>query len=92
MGAKDFLRVLRFYQTYFSSQDITAKRIDHTQLNIGEEERLQHLVWMLGNMEPFINNRRHTKFCRWLGFLQGALWVLKHFTIEELRLHNKPRN
>jgi methionine salvage enolase-phosphatase E1 len=30
------------------------------------------------------------KVMRWLGFLQGALWVKGIYTIDELRAHNMP--
>jgi len=27
---------------------------------------------------------------RWLGFMQGALWVKGIYTIDELKAHNRP--
>ena len=30
------------------------------------------------------------KLMRWLGFMQGALWVKGIYTIDELKAHNRP--
>jgi len=42
-----------------------------------------------GNQYAVVNVPRMEKFMRWLGFLQGALWSMEVYTIDELRAHNK---
>lgn len=32
------------------------------------------------------------KFMRWLGFMQGAFWLMETYTIDDLKAHNKPDN
>jgi len=51
---------------------------------------LRHIASMLPKMETFLNEGRREKFMRWLGFIQGAFWVLGIFSIDELRGHLKP--
>lgn len=43
-----------------------------------------------GNQYAVVNVPRMEKFMRWLGFLQGALWNMAIFTLDELKAHNKP--
>lgn len=38
----------------------------------------------------YANRNERAKLMRWLGFLQGALWVKGIYTIDEMRAHNKP--
>jgi hypothetical protein len=47
-------------------------------------DQASHLRWMLDEIPKFNEDfKRH----RWLGFLQGACWVLRLFTIDEMREH-----
>ncbi len=52
---------------------------------------LDHLYSMLPEMGKFIRENQREKFSRWLGFIQGVLWLLGEFTLNELRNHNRPR-
>ena len=54
------------------------------------ETALNHLLSMLTKMEEFVREGRREKFFRWLGFLQGALWLLGEFSLNDLRDHNRP--
>jgi hypothetical protein len=40
------------------------------------------------HLQEFI--QRKEKIMRWLGFMQGALWVKGIYSIDEMRAHNKP--
>lgn len=33
---------------------------------------------------------RREKIMRWYGFIQGALWVLGYYTIDEIKDHSRP--
>ena len=44
---------------------------------------------MIEPMHSFLAEDKLEKLMRWLGFLQGTLWVLGVFSIDELRLHNR---
>lgn len=51
------------------------------------EEAARHCNWMLGEMELNARDWDGDKLNRWLGFVQGALWMLGVYTIDELREH-----
>lgn len=50
---------------------------------------LQHVNWMLDNMCDNLPTLDMEKAARWLGFIQGVLWVSNVFTIDEMRDHNR---
>ena len=47
-----------------------------------------HVRWMCQRVPAFVADKPE-KANRWLGFIQGYLWVNQDFTIEEMRHHNK---
>lgn len=51
---------------------------------------LEHCAGMLDQMEEFVQQGRMEKAFRWLGFLQGCLWSVGVYTIEEMKNHNRP--
>src|SRR5262245_26720005 len=68
---------------------------------VEQRARVAHLRTMIPKMRemldraPLLPSDEGTqllreKVMRWLGFLQGAFWVLGLYTIDEMRAHNKP--
>lgn len=55
-----------------------------------EDGPLGHCKEMIPKMDVFIDEGRREKFFRWLGFLQGVLWMEGMYTLEELKDHNRP--
>jgi hypothetical protein len=58
-----------------------------------EQEQKNHLVHMLDRMEEMLDSSlfpvtNWDKFNRWLGFVQGSLWNLGEYTLNEMREHN----
>ena len=43
-----------------------------------------HIRWMLNNMPDDLK-----KAGRWLGFIQGVLWMRNMFSIEQMKEHNR---
>lgn len=52
----------------------------------------QHLKWMCLQIEAEAENWHPTKAHRWIGFIQGVLWCLNNFTIDDLREHVNSEN
>ncbi len=50
------------------------------------QERSKHLAWMLEEI-PKIEDAE--KRARWIGFVQGHMWTLGVFTIDEMREHTR---
>ena len=45
---------------------------------------------MLDEMETFLKENRKEELMRWLGFVQGCLWTLGIYTLDDLKNHNRP--
>jgi len=48
----------------------------------------RHALWMCSEVRKFLADGRREKADRWLGFIQGVLWVLGNYTIDNMRAHN----
>ncbi|MDO8507756.1 MAG: hypothetical protein Q7S53_04300 [bacterium] len=58
--------------------------------NVGSKsERLQYLYAMCKKTKKLVEDGDVEKANRWLGFIQGSLWVDKVFTIDDMRDHNR---
>jgi len=51
--------------------------------------KIQHMSAMIPQMRKFLKDQRLEKTHRWLGFMQGAFWVMGIYSIHEMRDHNK---
>jgi len=65
-------------------RDIEAPRAE-------ERGQLAHVLWMCDEAVTFIADGKIDKAMRWLGFIQGALWVMGVSTIEESKRANMPQ-
>jgi hypothetical protein len=61
-----------------------ARKTDTSQVNLTASEKLYHLRWMLSVIP---NLPSDGKVNRWLGFVQGAMFELGMYAIDELRGH-----
>jgi hypothetical protein len=50
-----------------------------------------HVMWMLEEMKKF-GDEDYDKAMRWLGFVQGVLWVEGAWSIDQMRAHNRVGN
>ena len=88
---KDKLKeTLGVYRNYFEEQQTGKKKIPADKNPQSNIEALEYMHAMLDEMEEFLKEGRIEKFHRWLGFLQGNLWRMGIFTLEELKNHNRP--
>lgn len=52
------------------------------------ERQLDHCLWMITNLKDHKDSE--TGQNRWFGFIQGILWTVGVYTIDEMRGHNAP--
>lgn len=52
---------------------------------ITELERARHCLWMCGQVESYLGAGEREKAMRWLGFVQGTLWILGLRGIDAMR-------
>src|SRR3989344_8056982 len=95
MTKEKVLEVIGVYRLHCKSLGILKKKINpniHFDLKVYQENMgLDHLHAMLDEMEQFIKEGQMEKVFRWLGFIQGVLWAFGHFTLNELKDHNLPK-
>jgi hypothetical protein len=53
-------------------------------------EALCHARWMCDETDRFIREGRFAKSYRWIGMIQGLLFMGGAFSIMELKAHNRP--
>lgn len=49
-----------------------------------------HMRTMIPKMREFVVADRREKLMRWLGFMQGAFWVMGMYSLEDLKRHSMP--
>jgi len=98
MTKEQVLQVVKEYRTYLGQSGDGPQQIDH-DLAPTRGEALRHLLFMCDKVEGFVHEadgymsdryKQETwdKAMRWLGFMQGTLWSLGIFTLNDLREHN----
>ena len=90
MDRRKVLEAISIYRKFF--QDNGSGKIDfpHTVLVRFKWQVFAHCHGMLDKMQKFVAENRMDKVFRWLGFIQGCLWVTGAYTLEELKNHNRP--
>jgi hypothetical protein len=87
MTKEQVLEVIQLYRNRLEGLGIKANSPDFDFLP-EHYEQLEHLLTMIEPMESFLNADVE-KAMRWLGFMQGVLWSQGHFTLNEMRDHNR---
>lgn len=90
MTKEKVLEVIERYRALFRNLGVPEKRCDPTTHITDKEKALAHLHQMLDTMVEFLKHDKLGKAFRWLGFIQGALWVLQIHTLDELKDHSRP--
>lgn len=93
MTIEKILNVIGKYRSLFDQQGIPKRawsreiRVEHGQ----QRDALAHCHFMLDHMEEFAKKPdKLMKLMRWLGFIQGALWMSGSFAVAELKNHSRP--
>lgn len=91
MTNEKILSVLKKYEDFFNQFRMTGLLPLHDEHMDGDLGPVyQHLLTMIPQMRKFIEEGRRDKVFRWLGFMQGAMWALGSFTLDELKDDNRP--
>lgn len=68
--------------------EVGCNRVMALQHNDGgatEHEQLEHVRWMCWQIHELVPAGEISKANRWLGFIQGVLFKMGRFTLEELK-------
>jgi hypothetical protein len=82
--------VIGLYRRKFKRMKIRKEDQPEEKILFFSELGLSHCHGMLDKMEVFIDEKRMDKVFRWLGFIQGVLWVEKVYTLDQLKNHSHP--
>lgn len=88
MDGKKVLEAISIYRKFFAGTPKT--NFPHNRFVHTNYQALTHCHGMLDDMERFVAEGKMEKVFRWLGFIQGCLWSLGYYDLEELKSHNRP--
>lgn len=74
-------QVIEQYGGELRSRNVIAERDGTTPM--------QHAAWMLDEMGEWDIEEKWEKVNRWLGFVQGILWMTGVYTIPQMADHNR---
>jgi len=92
MNARKILEVIKLYRDYFEGKGIAAADFPEDRILSSREDGLAHCHGMLAKMEGFIKEGRIEKTFRWLGFVQGSLWLAGQFPLKAFQNHSRPES
>jgi hypothetical protein len=90
MSSEKIAEALAFYKKHFENFKIAIKQHLDDLVAISNEDVLAHCHWMVVSAEGFLAQGRREKAMRWLCFVQGCLFTLSHYYINEMKNHNRP--
>ena len=90
MNADKVREAIAIYKKKFEELGVSKQRFTYNELPQSDNDFLAHLHGMLDEMEIFIQEGRMEKVFRWLGFIQGCLWRIGVYTVQEMKNHNRP--
>ncbi|NTV30372.1 hypothetical protein HGA91_00125 [candidate division WWE3 bacterium] len=89
MDANRVRGVLELYRRELEAIGASPLDFPHDSIPLIPRNILGHCLGMLPKMLEFIDEGRMEKVFRWLGFIQGALWALSIYTLDDLKNHNR---
>lgn len=89
MTKEKVIEVIGRYRRLFEERGIGKTSYPDGELLKNAQLGLEHCHWMLDQMIEFVQQGRMEKVFRWLGFIQGVLWMNQIYTLEDLKNHNK---
>lgn len=77
------------YDRELEKEEILVAEHPHDIICMMRRAALAHLRTMFPKMVQFVSEDKIEKAMRWLGFVQGVLWVCGVYTLEQLKADNR---
>lgn len=77
------------YDRELEKEEIPVAEHPHDIICMMRRAALAHLRTMFPKMVQFVSEDKIEKAMRWLGFVQGVLWVCGVYTLEQLKADNR---
>jgi hypothetical protein len=87
MTPEQVVAVIEQYEAELGKLVVSA-RLPSASSGPQDAEALGHVLWMCEQTKIFAATDME-KACRWLGFIQGTLWMTGLRTIDEMREENR---
>lgn len=95
LGPQQAEAMMRRYCKVLTDLGYTARAFPDVEAKVGgniyaagKYEVLNHALWMCSQIEGFIRQNRMAKAYRWIGMVQGLLFMGGVYSISELKDHN----
>jgi hypothetical protein len=75
----------------FAPERLSEEEMSRNVVTLGQRRALGHVAWMCAEAKKLVEEDRIEKAMRWLGFIQGALWMASFFSINNLKVDNMPK-
>ncbi|MFA6430035.1 MAG: hypothetical protein WCV84_06115 [Patescibacteria group bacterium] len=89
MDAEHILRVVEIYEKQLQDLSIEPGMHSEDQTVVSPRRAIQHAHLMLTSIRAHIQQGDLERAQRWLGFVQGVLWMSGIYTIAEMQTHNR---
>jgi len=73
----------------FHEQQMSEDSMKVATYHVSIRTMVSHCKFMCNETKKFIEAGQVEKSMRWLGFLQGLLWCLGLFTLDDLKNHSR---
>ena len=71
------------------TQEVVVERANLDSIMPSNVVALGHVLWMCNEIDGFVREQRFDKANRWIGFMQGVLWITGVASIDESREINQ---
>lgn len=82
------LQATLFFYLNEWQETYTPTRMDTSEFGVTPEASLSHAMWMCQTALSFIKEDEVDKAHRWLGCVQGMLYMSGTYTFDEMRAHS----
>jgi len=97
MNGPKLIAALTLYDARLANSSLPSTKMPTNRVANSRPMRLSHCRWMCQEMLRLLNEEDDVgqyqaileKGMRWLGFIQGVLWIEGYYTIDEMREHNR---
>lgn len=92
MNSREILEVVAIYRQVFENSAIPKIDFPHDQFLVPRygDDALSHCHGMLDKIETFATQGMLEESFGCLSFVQGVLWSMGAYSLEDLKIHNRP--
>lgn len=93
MDLDRIVAVVRYYQSLLRERKtVSQQHLYRRMRGGGDPAARQHALSVCERLLEMTRDEpeRREKIMRWYGFLQGAMWMMGEFTVDQLKQHSSP--